>query len=66
MIGNKWELYCGLLQADLHERDALDTLGLHRYCCRRMVLTHVDLIQKLINYNSESLMFMQCYLMQLY
>ena len=27
-------------------RDALDELKLVRYCCRRMVLTHVDLIEK--------------------
>ena len=31
--------------------EALDGLGLKRYCCRRMVLTHVDLIQKFLLYN---------------
>ena len=33
------------------ECKALDRLGLERYCCRRMILTHVDLITKLLNYN---------------
>jgi DNA-directed RNA polymerase I, II, and III subunit RPABC5 len=32
-------------------RLALDTLGLTRYCCRRMLLTHVDLIEKLLRYD---------------
>ena len=50
VVGNKWESYLGLLQAEYSEGDALDSLGLKRYCCRRMLLAHVDLIEKLLNY----------------
>lgn len=33
----------------------MDELGLNRYCCRRMVLTHVDLIEKLLRYATAAL-----------
>ncbi|OAD67482.1 hypothetical protein PHYBLDRAFT_9792, partial [Phycomyces blakesleeanus NRRL 1555(-)] len=50
VIGNKWDNYLSLLQSEYTEGEALDALGLKRYCCRRMVLTHVDLIEKLLHY----------------
>ncbi|MBS2600069.1 DNA-directed RNA polymerase subunit N [Salmonella enterica subsp. enterica serovar Typhimurium] len=49
VVGNKWEAYLGLLQAEYTEGDALDALGLKRSCCRRMLLSQVDLIEKLLN-----------------
>jgi DNA-directed RNA polymerases I, II, and III subunit RPABC5 len=50
VVGNKWEKYLHLLKSDIPPNEALDELGLKRYCCRRMVLTHVDLIEKLMQY----------------
>ena len=42
--------YLGLLQAEYTEGDALDAMGLKWYCCRIMLLGHVDLIEKLLKY----------------
>ncbi len=36
--------------ADSSNSDAMDQLGCKRYCCRRMIMTHVDLIEKLLKY----------------
>ncbi len=41
VIGHMWERYLELLRNGT-PKEALDKLGLKRYCCRRMLLTHVD------------------------
>lgn len=35
----------------------MDELGLKRYCCRRMIMTHVDLIEKLLKYACQNAMY---------
>ena len=54
-----WRQYLEILEDEGHEEgaevQAFEILGLKRYCCRRMLLTHVDLIEKLMVYNSELL-----------
>jgi len=50
ITGNKWKPYLELLENGSSEKEALDKLGLKRYCCRRIILTHVDLIPRLIQY----------------
>ncbi|KAK4202486.1 8 kDa subunit-domain-containing protein [Triangularia verruculosa] len=51
VVGDLWEKFVVLIEdRGMADGDALDELGCKRYCCRRMVMTHVDLIEKLLKY----------------
>jgi DNA-directed RNA polymerase I, II, and III subunit RPABC5 len=51
VVGNLYEDYRSLLDKDYTESEALDALNLKRYCCRRMVLSHLELAEDLIPYS---------------
>jgi DNA-directed RNA polymerases I, II, and III subunit RPABC5 len=45
VIADKWEKYQLLIKQGRTEAEALNEVGLKRYCCRRMFLGHVDINQ---------------------
>lgn len=52
-IADKWEKYKLLLEEGLEKVEALESVGLRRYCCKRMFLGHVELIDKLLLYQKN-------------
>lgn len=51
IIGNKWEAFQTLLKQGKSKQEIFEALGLRRFCCRRMLLTHVDLIDRMLHYS---------------
>ena len=49
-IGAKWEIFVERVKKGEEPRKVLDDLGIKRYCCRRMLLSHVDLLREAIYY----------------
>lgn len=47
-IGNKEERYVKMLESGIDRKTVLDTLGMKRYCCRRMFLGYVNIIDQLL------------------
>lgn len=44
VIGHLYQKYLELLKTGKSAKDALDELGIERYCCRRMFITHKSVI----------------------
>ena len=45
-VAQLWEEYLELIKT-MSPKDALDKLGLERYCCRAVFLGQIDLIKKI-------------------
>jgi DNA-directed RNA polymerase subunit N (RpoN/RPB10) len=45
VVGSAYDEYKASLAKGKKSKDALDATGLQRFCCRRMIISHVDLIK---------------------
>jgi DNA-directed RNA polymerase subunit N len=50
LIGDLFEEYQNKVKAGNKPAAVLDSLGIKRYCCRRMFLSHLDIVDELISY----------------
>jgi len=53
LVGDKWESFSKRVAAGEHPKEALDDVGVERYCCRRMLLSHVNLIDDILEFQEK-------------
>jgi len=52
VIGHLWEEFDRRVKEGEEPGAVLDDLGVERICCRRMLLTHVELIDEVMPYTN--------------
>ncbi|UCE36209.1 MAG: DNA-directed RNA polymerase subunit N [Thermoplasmata archaeon] len=50
VIGDTYETYAQRIEMGEEPKDILDTLGVNRYCCRKTIIAHADLIDEVMSY----------------
>jgi DNA-directed RNA polymerase subunit N len=50
LIGDKWEDFAKRVKQGEDSGRVLDSLGVKRYCCRRMLLSHVEIIDEILKF----------------
>ena len=50
VVSDRWELFARRVAGGESPKDVLDDLGVTRYCCRRMLLSHVELIDEILKF----------------
>jgi DNA-directed RNA polymerase subunit N len=54
LIGDKWEDFARRIKRGEAAAIVLDSLGVKRYCCRRMLLSHVEIIDEVLKFYDEA------------
>ena len=49
-VGHLWEQFQKDIRAGRNVKNTLDKLGLERYCCRSLFMTHVDILKETAKY----------------
>lgn len=50
LVADRWEEYSRRVRQGEDPTVVLDSMGLKRYCCRRMLLSHVDIIDSVLQF----------------
>jgi DNA-directed RNA polymerase subunit N len=50
LVGDKWEDFAKRVKSGEDTGNILDNIGVTRYCCRRMLLSHVEIIDEIIKF----------------
>ena len=54
VVADKWDEFNTRVNQKKEDPDkVLKDLGVKRYCCRRMLVSHIDLIDDVINYSRK-------------
>jgi DNA-directed RNA polymerase subunit N len=53
LIADKWEEFTQRVNAGEDSKKVLDSLGVTRYCCRRMILGHVEISENVLRFYEE-------------
>ncbi len=54
VVADKWEEYDKRVNKNKEDpKKVLEELKVNRYCCRRMLIGHVDLIDDIMNYGRK-------------
>ncbi len=52
-VGHLWEQFKERVEKGEDRKEVLDKLGLKRYCCRALFLSHIDLIDIVARYKKD-------------
>ncbi len=59
VIGDKWEEFNRRVKAGEDPGKVLDELGVKKYCCRRMLLSHVEIIDEILEFSKFASKFQE-------